>query len=391
MESIPPAVYGEIKALPGWNPFPTGILRMPSLAVNMPDMEAKGKGKCEGMAMGLKDLGEFGFIDKISGGCITRSDGVIRGIGDDAAVFLLPRGDAILVTTDLLAEGVHFLRGAIRGEDLGYKALAVNLSDIAAMGGTAREAFVSIAIPADLSLEFLEGIYSGMKELASRFGVNILGGDTSRSGRDLFLNLTVVGHAPEGEVLYRDGARPGDLIYVSGGLGESRAGLFILLEGEGGMEERFQELVTAHRRPRPHLKEGRFLAQCGAVTAAMDVSDGIASDLRHMTRAGRLGAVLDAAAIPVSESVRLFCGLRGEDPVTFALQGGEDYVLLFTLDPKRAEDVSAAFMDCFHYPIHPIGVMTGEGRLVVKRVDGEETPLPAPGFNHFEGRDKVTY
>jgi thiamine-monophosphate kinase len=340
--------------------------------------------------MDLRDVGEFGFIDKISGGCITRSEGVIKGIGDDAAVFLLPRGEAVLVTTDLLAEGVHFLRDAISGEDLGYKALAVNLSDIAAMGGTAREAFVSIAIPEDLPLAFLEGIYSGMKEIASQFGVNILGGDTSRSARDLFLSLTVVGHSPQGEILYRDGARPGDLIYVSGGLGASRAGLFILLEKERPMESRFQELVTAHRRPRPQLKEGRFLAACGAVTAAMDVSDGIASDLRHMTRPAGLGAVLDAAAIPVSESVRNFCALRGEDPVRFALQGGEDYVLLFTLDAHRAEEVSAAFQDYFHYPIHRIGRITKGGGLIVKGPDGEEMPLPQPGFNHFEGRGRRT-
>lgn len=333
--------------------------------------------------MNLEEMGEFGFIGRIAQGCIVRPEGVIKGIGDDAAVFTLEGKEAVLVTTDLLVEGIHFLRDSICGFDLGYKAMAANLSDIAAMGGTAREAFVSTAIPPEVSLEYLDGIYDGMKKLAGEFSVNILGGDTTASKRDLVINIAVAGSVPAEEVLFRHGAREGDIIFVSGLLGESRAGLHILLDGDCDGREAFDSLVLAHRRPRPHLREGRFLARHGGVTSAMDVSDGIASDLRHITRASRLGALLEASFMPVSEALRNYCGIRGLDPVEFALQGGEDYVLLFTVDSQRADQLSADFEKAFGAPIFPIGVMkSGEG-IELRGDDGIRRALPPPGWDHF--------
>jgi len=175
--------------------------------------------------MELSEIGEFGFIRRVSRGCLIRSEGVERAIGDDAAAFLVPSDELTLVTTDLLVERVHFLRDATTPFNLGHKAMAVNLSDIAAMGGTAREAFVSTAIPVGCPVEYLDELYDGMKSLAARYGVNILGGDTTGSAADLVLNVTVVGHVRRNEVLYRSGAKPGDAVCVTGPVGDSRAGL----------------------------------------------------------------------------------------------------------------------------------------------------------------------
>jgi thiamine-monophosphate kinase len=173
--------------------------------------------------MTLKEIGEFGFIKKISRGCLIRPDNIVKAIGDDAAAFKTDAGRLSLVTTDLLVERIHFLRDAISGFDLGYKSLAVNLSDIAAMGGTAREAFVSIAIPENCPLEYLEDIYRGMKDLAARYEVNILGGDTTRSKIDLILNVAVHGEVAEKEMLCRDAARVGDIVFSTGFLGDRTA------------------------------------------------------------------------------------------------------------------------------------------------------------------------
>jgi thiamine-monophosphate kinase len=159
----------------------------------------------------LRDIGEFGFIKRISRGCLIRPQNVIKAIGDDAAAFIPAPGQVILVTTDLLVERIHFLRDATSGFNLGYKALSVNLSDIAAMGGIAREAFISIAVPENCLIEYLEDLYNGIKTLAAEFDVNLLGGDTTRSKADLIINISVVGYAFEKEILYRNTAQHGDI------------------------------------------------------------------------------------------------------------------------------------------------------------------------------------
>ncbi|MGD8467951.1 MAG: AIR synthase related protein, partial [Desulfobacterales bacterium] len=161
--------------------------------------------------MSLKEIGEFGFIKKISRGCLIRPENIVKAIGDDAAAFRSDPDQLALITTDLLVERIHFLRDAISGFDLGYKSLAVNLSDIAAMGGTAREAFVSIAIPDDCQLNYLDDIYDGIKDPAAEFDVNVLGGDTTRSKIDLIINIVVQGIVPSTELLCRDAARPSDV------------------------------------------------------------------------------------------------------------------------------------------------------------------------------------
>jgi thiamine-monophosphate kinase len=210
--------------------------------------------------MTLKSIGEFGFIKKISRGCLIRPDHVIKAIGDDAAAFTIEPGLVSLITTDLLVERIHFIRNSISGFDLGYKSLAVNLSDIAAMGGNAREAFISIAIPQNCPLEYLEALYDGIKSLAARFDVNILGGDTTSSKEDLIINIVVQGTVDRAQMLWRDAACPGDMIVSSGYLGDSKAGLHLILNNIPTDTEDLQALYRAHVLPEPHLDEGRFLA-----------------------------------------------------------------------------------------------------------------------------------
>ena len=196
--------------------------------------------------MNLKEIGEFGFIKKVSRGCLIRPGSIIKAIGDDAAAFTTDPDQISLVTTDLLVERIHFLRNAISGFDLGYKSLAVNLSDIAAMGGTARESFVSIAIPEGCPLGYLEAVYDGMKDLAAQFDVNILGGDTTSSKVDLIINVAVHGTVAAEEMLCRDAAEPGDVIFSTGYLGDSKAGLHLILNDIPADSDEWRSLLRAH-------------------------------------------------------------------------------------------------------------------------------------------------
>jgi thiamine-monophosphate kinase len=335
--------------------------------------------------MTLKEIGEFGFIERIRQGCLIRPEGVVRAIGDDAAAFASSADQVTLLTTDLLVERVHFLRHAISGLDLGHKALAVNLSDIAAMGGDPREAFVSIAIPADCGLAYLDAIYGGLTELAAEFEVNILGGDTTASKGDLIINVAVTGRVHEAELLRRDGARPGDLLVTTGPLGESRAGLHLILNQIPADTPGFRRLLDVHRRPQPHLREGRFLATSGAVHAAMDVSDGLGNDLAHILKQSAVGARIFADRLPISRDLKAFCHSFDFDPVQFAVAGGEDYVLLGAVDPRQAKAVMAAYQETFGASLFPIGEITtsGVGAVELVAADGRVMEIRDTGWDHF--------
>ncbi|MFO8085800.1 MAG: thiamine-phosphate kinase [Desulfobacterales bacterium] len=334
--------------------------------------------------MNLKEIGEFGLIEKLSEGCIIRKSDVIRAIGDDAAVFLHPAGEAVLVTTDMLVERIHFLKNATSGFNLGYKALAVNLSDIAAMGASAREAFVSIAIPEDCSIEFIEDIYEGMKHLSADFQINLLGGDTTGSGRDLVINVVVVGAAPKDEILYRNGAKTGDVIFCTGYLGDSRAGCHLIVNEIEAESDEFKTLKNAHLIPRPCLLEGNFLARCGAVHAAIDISDGLSSDLSHILKQSRVGAKIYAEKIPISENLKTFCRKFDFDPVQFAVAGGEDYVLLFTTSSDQAETISKKYCTIFKVPLFEIGEINDSNQLELEFPNGKTKRIPTTGWDHFK-------
>lgn len=333
--------------------------------------------------MGLKDIGEFGFIRRVRRGCLIREADVVRAIGDDAAAVTGDPGQLTLVTTDLLVERVHFLRESITGVELGHKSLAVNLSDIAAMGGTARDAFISLAIPEDCSIEFLDAFYDGMKGLAAEFDVNILGGDTTTSKQDLVVNIAVIGSVPEAQMLLRSGAAAGDLIVSTGFLGDSRAGLHLMLNHISTETPAFRALRLAHVVPKPYLREGRYLAETGAVTAAIDTSDGLSSDIRHIAEESGVGARLFADRIPISDHLTAFCREMNSDPVDWALSGGEDYTLLCTVTPDNIEPVCRGYEEKFASPLYWIGEIIEEQKMEIVLSSGEVKPFDVTGWNHF--------
>jgi thiamine-monophosphate kinase len=337
--------------------------------------------------MNLKEIGEFGFIKKISRGCLIRPDNIIKAIGDDAAAFVTEPDRLTLITTDLLVERIHFLRNAISGFDLGYKSLAVNLSDIAAMGGTAREAFVSIAIPDDCQLDYLEAIYEGIKNLATRFDVNVLGGDTTSSKKDLIINIVVQGTVPKDELLCRDGARPGDLIFSTGYLGDSKAGLHLILNQIEANSKTLKALLKAHLLPQPHLHEGRFLARQPGVHAAIDTSDGLSSDLGHIAEESQVGARLFAEKFPISQNLEAFCTRFDFNPIDYALSGGEDYTLLCTIAAENADQIAGAFEREFKRPLFAIGEITAKKQIDVIYPDGKTKPLIPTGWDHFKAKE----
>jgi thiamine-monophosphate kinase len=336
--------------------------------------------------MRIKDIGEFELIRKLSRGCIIRPQGVVLGIGDDAAVVTAPSEQHVLLTTDMLVENIHFIRDATTGFNLGYKALAVNLSDIAAMGGVARDAFISIAIPHRIDTIFIEELYDGLKALAAEFDVNILGGDTTGALKDLVINVTVTGYVDTHRILRRDAARVGDSIFTTGCLGDSRAGLYLLQQKTPLDTQHLQDLVSAHLRPRPMLHEGRFLAQFPEVRAGIDISDGLSSDLAHILDASQTGARLRSQQLPISSALEDFCQQFQLNPMEFVLSGGEDYALLITAAPEAAENLMSAFQQQFNTPLHLLGEITSSGKLEIVTADGHTQSIAATGWDHFGGR-----
>ena len=329
--------------------------------------------------MRLKDTGEFGFIDLIRARFRNADASVLKGIGDDAAVIKKDSANAILVTTDLLMENVHFLRADITMRELGHKSLAVNLSDIAAMGGSAKTAVVSLAVPAEEDIDGLMEFYGGLESLARRHNVELVGGDTSITKDGLFISLTVLGEADADCILYRDGAKPGDNIYVSGCLGDSAYGLGIILgkwQCASSLRDYFKR---AHHLPEPHLAEGRFFAGSGLVHAMIDISDGLSSDLNHICEASRTGANVYEEAIPVSDPLKESTAndLCARSYAT--LHGGEDYCLLLTGHPG----LEYRFMEAFGRPLFRIGEIVEEPGIHLIRRKGERVPLISEGHDHF--------
>ena len=334
----------------------------------------------------IEDIGEFGFIRSIMNKCHFSSEKLIKGIGDDCAVIGPYEGKVFLITTDLLLESVHFILEKILPEHLGEKATAVNLSDIAAMGGNALHLFLSIAIPRSMRLETIHLIYRGIKTVCRRYKVNILGGDTSSSSEKLMINVTVIGEAPENEVLYRSGAKPGDAIYLSGTIGNSAAGLKLIKEELFAPDNLTSFLINAHNRPVPLLKIGRIIACSRLASAMIDLSDGLFSDLSHICEGSRVGARLIHNSLPLSEELKALSEINNFDPYKFALSGGEDYRLLITIPQKNIEPFQKLFKNHKPCPVYHVGEITKELGIKMIRVDGKEELLNDTGFNHFGRR-----
>jgi thiamine-monophosphate kinase len=335
----------------------------------------------------ISTLGEFGLIEHIQSRYkIHRSD-TIKGIGDDAAV-LDYGGEPVIVSTDLLLEGIHFDLMYHPLKHLGYKAAIVNLSDICAMNAVPKHITVSIALSNRFSVEAVDELYEGIRIACEAYDVDLVGGDTTASPRGLTICITAIGSAPRERITYRSGARPGDIICVTGDLGAAYLGLQIL--------EREKQVYLANPEMQPELSERKYLigrqlkpeARLEAVkyfekqgllpTAMIDISDGLASDLMHICKASGVGAFIEEAHVPIHDEARIQAMEFHLDPITCALSGGEDYELLFTVDPKDLDKVR--FMDS----IYIIGEITPkEDGIMLHTSGGQRHAITAQGWKHF--------
>jgi len=334
--------------------------------------------------MNLADIGEFGFIDRIADRFgISENSGII-GIGDDCAVIPETTSEALLVTTDLLIENIHFLKKAISPADLGHKALSVNLSDIAAMGGIPTSAFLSIALPSSIDLNWIDEFLSGMEQLAKAASVSLLGGDTTHTKLGIVINICVLGKAKKKNIKYRYTAVPGDVICVTGVTGDSAGGLDIILNHWDKERDEIDDLlIHAHHHPNPHLKQGFWLAQQTAVHAMLDVSDGVDSDIQRIMGASKVGARINIERLPVTQSFLKAAERYHWDSHEMALSGGEDYCLMCTVDPGDIEILSAQFNEKFQHPLQPIGSILDNRRLEYYH-HNKPVKLLHHGWDHFK-------
>lgn len=331
----------------------------------------------------IEDIGEFAFIRSIMDNCQFSSEKMIRGIGDDCAVIGPYENRVLLITTDVLVEDVHFIMGKILPEHLGQKAVAVNLSDIAAMGGKALCLFLSLAIPNTMSVETLKSIYRGIKNMCKRYRINLMGGDTSASPGGLMISVTAIGDANKREVLYRDSANQGDGIYVTGNLGDSGAGLKLIKNSFSAPEPIASRLIEAHNIPVPYLEAGSMIARSGLASAMIDLSDGLVPDLHHICESSHTGARLNHDALPISKELSALAQINNFDPYELALSGGEDYKLLITIPEKNIDSFEKMFQDSTPCPVYRVGEITKGKNLTILSHDGVEEQLDVRGFDHF--------
>jgi thiamine-monophosphate kinase len=335
----------------------------------------------------ISSLGEFGLINHLAGKIKLTNPTTLKGIGDDAAV--VKAGDqSLLLTTDMLLEGIHFDLRYVPLRHLGYKAIAVNVSDIAAMNGKPTQALVGLGISNRFSLEAVEELYEGMRMACSDYGVDLVGGDTSTSASGLVLSITLTGFADPDQVVYRSGAGNNDIICVTGDLGGAYAGLQIL--------EREKEVFLTNPEAQPDLEKWEYvvgrqlkpnarmdiiheLAELKVLpTSMIDVSDGLASELFHIATASGLGVKIFEDKIPIDHQTYETAIEFKMDPITLALNGGEDYELLFTVRQSDLEKIKN------HPDIHLIGHMhAAKGEHVMITKAGHQIALKAQGWTHF--------
>lgn len=327
--------------------------------------------------MNLREFGEFKLIDLIRQRSGT-DPAVVRGIGDDAAELTLAADEHLLTSTDLLLEGVHFRFDWTDPKSLGRKAVAVNLSDIAAMGGTPRFLYLSLACPGETELEPIETFLEGVLAETAAHGVALVGGDTCASPGPWVISVTVEGSVVSGRSVGRGGARPGDVLMVSGTLGDSALALAHLQQDRRPPAP----LLKRHLTPAARVELGQGLAGNGLASAMIDISDGLLADLEHILQASGCDALLDQSALPLSDVARQ---LVGEHPewLDLVLGGGEDYELLFAVPPPQVAAVTALAVRLDLQVTVIGGLSAGSGAMRMRRTDGQVRPLHVSGYDHF--------
>jgi len=330
-------------------------------------------------------IGEFGLIGRISAMLAEQAPGVVRGIGDDVAVLDTSGPEYLLATCDTQVEGVHFTRKAMTPYQLGRKVVAINVSDIAAMGGDPRWVLVSLAIPGDTEVDYVDELYRGMREQAALAGASIVGGNLSLMKSGIVLDLTLLGAIAPELLTLRSTAKAGDAILLTGWPGESRAGLELIRRPELALSsESRQKLLERHLCPQPRLAEGRLLARSGRVNAMIDVSDGVIADLCHICESSGKGAEIEVSSLPVSPGVAETARLAGADSLEWVLSGGEDYELLFTASPESVPGLQKMLLDETGNSCAQIGKITAEtGEIWLLLADGKRITPSARGWDHF--------
>jgi len=320
----------------------------------------------------LNNIGEFGLIDRFQR-FIKGGEGVIVGIGDDCAV-LESGGRLILVSSDAFVEDVHFSRAYSSPKAVGHKAAMAALSDIAAMGGRPRFLLVTLAISSDTEIPWLDDLYRGLGEAAEACGATIVGGDTTANHGPLVIDVTVIGEPQGDRYLLRSGARPGDLVAVTGMPGRSAAGLFAL---QSGLQA--PALIEAHLWPVARIREGQWLATHTGVRAMLDLSDGFLQDASHLAEASDCGLDIDPSAIRIHPDLEMELEGASLSPIELFLQSGEEYELVMALDPDEAPRICAAFEEQFGLPLQCVGRFNdASGKITVAG-----HPIQAQGYDHF--------
>jgi thiamine-monophosphate kinase len=343
----------------------------------------------------LADVGEHALIAYLRSRIPAAGNGVVVGVGDDAAV--IETSGLTLVTVDSMVEGIHFNRDWAPASLIGRKALSVNLSDIGAMAGVAQHAVVSLCLPRDLPTAFVDGLYDGLLARAAEANVNIVGGNIAATSGPVVIDVTLLGHAKR--ILKRSGAVAGDLVVVTGGLGAAAAGLTLLKQGarlaEDGeliatgiwtdsSRDAVQHCLRAQLDPTPPVAVARALLEEEMAHAGLDISDGLAADLHHVCAESGVGARIDADALPVDAAALGLARAQGADPFPLALHGGEDYQLLVAVPRERFEDLQQ-LIGVWNITVTAIGEFTAAPEVTMT-VKGETKPLAAAGFDHYRAR-----
>lgn len=336
----------------------------------------------------ISQLGEFGLIDHINRQFTLKNASSLEGIGDDAAVIQTAGEDCMLVSTDMLVEGIHFDLSYVPIQHLGYKAVAVNVSDIAAMNGKAEQITVSIALSNRFSVEAVDALYQGIKSACENYNVDLVGGDTTSSAAGLVISITVLGRAPKSKIVYRKGARVNDIICVTGDLGAAFMGLQVLERekqvylADPAMQpslEKYEYMVGRQLKPEARTDIVFDLEEAGVKpTSMIDVSDGLVSELFHLSRNSEVGIRIYEDKVPIDHMTFETAVEFKLDPITCALNGGEDYELLFTVRQEDQEKINK------HPDIHMIGyVHDRKNERVMITKQGNTVPLRAQGWDHF--------
>lgn len=332
----------------------------------------------------VKEIGEFGLIDRIAAMLSHHCPGVIKGIGDDVAVLDTSGPEYLLATCDSQVEGVHFMRDAITPYQLGRRVAAINVSDIAASGGDPRWALVSLAIPGEMEVGYIEELYRGLGDEMALAGASIAGGNLSRMKSVIVLDCTLLGVVAPERLVLRSTARVGDAVVLTGSPGESRAGLELIRRPDLALSASTrQRLIESHLCPRPRLAEGRLLARSGLVTAMIDVSDGVIGDLLHICKASGTGADVDSGGVSISRELGEAALAAGADCLEWALSGGEDYELIFTAPPEAVASLKQMLLDQTGTTCSQIGTITAGTGVDIRFAEGTRKVSAVKGFDHF--------